>query len=105
MDIDDKPVPHEERVIKQQWIAVIVGFILFFMGGWISERWFGVIRYGIIGVCIPMLYLGISSIRNRVSIVRLRGNKEYSRGKRAVMLGTIFIVFGIGYIILAFVPI
>jgi hypothetical protein len=104
MDTDNQPVPNEEMVIKRQWIAVVAGFILFFIGGPVSERMFGVTRYGILGVCLPMLYLGISSILNRVSIIRLRGNKAYSRGKRAVVLGVIFIVFAVLYVILAFGP-
>ncbi len=104
MSIENKPAAHEEVVIKRQLIAVIAAFILFVFGGFISERLFGVTKYGVLGVCIPMLYLGGSSIKNRISIIRLRGNKAYSRDRRAVILGAGMIVLAILYLILVFLP-
>ena len=101
--MDSKPAAHEETIIKRQWIAVIAAFVLFAIGGFLSQRMFGELKYGILGVCIPMLYLGISSIRNRVSIIRLRGKKEYSRDQRAVVLGSFMIILAILYIVVAFV--
>jgi hypothetical protein len=101
--MDSKPAAHEETIIKRQWIAVIAAFVLFAIGGLLSQRMFGELKYGILGVCIPMLYLGISSIRNRVSIIRLRGKKEYSRDQRAVVLGSFMIILAILYIVVAFV--
>jgi hypothetical protein len=103
METDNKPTVQEEVVLKRQWIAVIAAFVLFFIGGYLSERIFGVTEYGILGVCLPMLYLGISSIRNRISIIRLRGKKDYSRDTRAVVLGTFMIVLSIAYLLMAFV--
>src|SRR5215213_1719450 len=100
--MDSKPAAHEETIIKRQWIAVIAAFVLFAIGGLLSQRMFGELKYGILGVCIPMLYLGISSIRNRVSIIRLRGKKEYSRDQRAVVLGSFMIILAILYIVVAF---
>src|SRR5687768_2430749 len=102
--MDSKTATHEATIIKRQWIAVIAAFVLFFAGGFLAERFLGDIKYGILGVCLPMLYLGISSIRNRISIVRLRGNKDYSRDQRAVALGGFMIVLSILYVALAFFP-
>ena len=102
--MDSKPATHEETIIKRQWMAVIAAFVLFFAGGFLAERFLGDIKYGILGVCLPMLYLGLSSIRNRISIVRLRGNKDYSRDQRAVVLGGFMIALSILYVVLAFFP-
>jgi hypothetical protein len=102
--MDNKSGVQEEIVIKRQWIAVIAAFVLFAVGGFLSQRMFGDTRYGVLGVCIPMLYLGISSIKNRVSIIRLRGKKEYSRDSRAVTLGTFMIILAILYVVFALFP-
>jgi hypothetical protein len=102
--MDHKPVTHEEAVIKRQWIAVVMAFVLFFAGILFAEQLFGDIKYGILGVCIPMLYLGASSIINRVSIIRLRGKKDYSRDQRAVTLGAFVIILAILYLVFAFAP-
>lgn len=102
--MDTKPVVHEEVVIKRQQIAVIAAFILFAIGSFISLRLFGVAKYGVLGVCIPMLYLGVSSIKNRISLVRLRGQKTYSRDTRAIVFGVIMIAFAIVYMVMVFAP-
>jgi hypothetical protein len=101
--MDNKPNAHEEMILKRQWIAVIAAFVLFAIGGFLSQRMFGVTEYGIFGVCIPMLYLGVSSIKNRISIIRLRGKKEYSRDQRAVTLGTFMIVLAVAYAVMVFI--
>lgn len=100
METNNQSAAQEERIIRRQWIAVIAGFVLFFIGGSISQRLFGVTEYGVVGVCLPLLYLGFSSIRNRISIIRLRGNKEHSRDRRAVILGTFMIVLAIAYLVM-----
>ena len=102
--MESKPASHEETIIRRQWIAVITGLVLFFVGGYLAERFLGDIKYGILGVCLPMLYLGLSSIRNRVSIIRLRGKKGYSRDQRAVALGGFMVALSILYVIMAFFP-
>ena len=102
METNNQSAAHEERILRRQWMAVIAGFVLFFISGSISQRLFGVTEYGIVGVCLPLLYLGISSIRNRISIIRLRGKKEYSRDQRAVILGTFMIVLAIAYMVMVF---
>lgn len=101
--MENRLAAHEDAVIRGQWIAVIAAFVLFFVGGFLSARIFGVTKYGALGVCLPMLYLGISSIKNRLSIIRFRGQKGYTRDKRAVTLGTIMLVLASAYTILVFV--
>jgi len=57
-----------------------------------------------LAVMIPNLYLGASSIKNRVSIMRLRGQKGYSRDTRAVIFGIIIVVVALGYFFILFNP-
>jgi hypothetical protein len=102
--MDNRLEAHEEVIIKRQWIAVVAAFILFFVGSFLSTRLFGVTKYGALGVCIPMLYLGISSIKNRLSIIRFRGQKGYTRDKRAMTLGIIMLALASAYTILVFMP-
>ena len=104
METINKPVINEEIVIRRQWIAFVAMFVLFFLAGLISVKVFGVIKYSVLGVCIPMLYLGTSSIKNRISIARLRGQKGYSRDTRAVVFGAIMLVMAIAYIVIVFTP-
>jgi hypothetical protein len=104
METINKPVINEEIVIRRQWIAFVALFVLFFLAGLISVKVFGVIKYSVLGVCIPMLYLGTSSIKNRISIARLRGQKGYSRDTRAVVFGAIMLVMAIAYIVIVFTP-
>ena len=65
---------------------------------------FGAARYSILAVMIPYLYLGASSIKNRVSIMRLRGQNGYSRDTRAVIFGIIMVVVALGYFFILFNP-
>ena len=104
MEAINKPEINEEIAVKRQWVAFIAAFVLFFVAGLISVKVFGVIKYSALGVCLPMLYLGISSIKNRISIARLRGQKGYSTGTRAVVFGILMIVFAIAYIVIIFTP-
>lgn len=100
--MDEKLETHEEGVIKRQWIAVIVGFLVFAISFFLSERMEGMNKYAVLGICLPMLYLGVSSIRNRLSIIRLRGKKGYSRDQRAVILGGFMTALAILYLVFAF---
>jgi hypothetical protein len=94
----------DEVVVKRQWIAFISCFILFLLASFISAKVFGVAKYSVLGMCIPMWYIGASSIKNRLSIVRLKGQAGYSKGTRAVILGVIMIVVATAYIIIMFTP-
>ena len=104
MEVNNLPKVNDEVVVKRQWIAFIAAFILFIFAGFISMKVFGVAKYSVLGLCIPMLYLGASSIKNRLSIARLRGQEGYSKGTRAVVFGIIMIVVAIAYIIIMFTP-
>jgi hypothetical protein len=102
--IDDAPKVDEKVIAKRQWTACIAAFILFSLACLISIKVFGVGKYSVLGLCIPLLYIGSSSIKNRLSIVRVRGQKGYSTGTRAVIIGAIMIVFAIAYVIIVFTP-
>ncbi len=104
MEINNKPVNNEEIIIKRQWVAFIATFVLFFPAVFISLSVFGIARYSILAVMIPMMYLGTSSIKNRVSIMRLRGQKGYSRDTRALIFGIITVVVALGYFFILFNP-
>jgi hypothetical protein len=104
MDTINKPEINEEIVVKRQWMAFIAAFVLFLVAGLISVKVFGVIKYSVLGICLPILYLGASSIKNRISIARLRGQKGNSRGTRAVVFGAVMIVFAIAYTVVVFTP-
>jgi hypothetical protein len=70
----------------------IAAFILFIPTGIITLYLFnGSLKYIFIPLCIPFLYIGISSIKNRVSILRLRGQKWPSRETSAVTFGWLLI--------------
>lgn len=103
-DMDRKLAAHEEVVIKRQQIAVIVGLVFLAIGGFLSAQLFGSAKYGILGVCIPMLYLGASSIKNRISLFRPRGRNAYSRDTRALVFGVVMIVLAIIYAVVIFLP-
>ena len=79
-------------------------FCYFFPAVFISLNVFGAARYSILAVMIPYLYLGASSIKNRVSIMRLRGQNGYSRDTRAVIFGIIMVVVALGYFFILFNP-
>jgi hypothetical protein len=104
MDSANKSAMNEAVVIKRQWIAFVAAFVLFALASFISVRVFGVAKYSILGLCLPMAYLGISSIKNRVSIARLRGQKGYSRDTRAVIFGVIMLVLATAYVVIVFTP-
>ena len=104
MDSANKPAINEAVVIKRQWIAFVAAFVLFVLASFISVKVFGVAKYSILGLCAPMAYLGISSIKHRVSIARLRGQKGYSRDTRAVVFGIIMLVLATAYVAVVFIP-
>ena len=63
-------------------------------------------KYGAIEIVLAQLFIGISSIKNQVSIMKIKGQKEKSRGKRAVVVGYIAILAAIiGVIVIFSLPI
>ncbi|HRQ41161.1 MAG TPA: PQQ-binding-like beta-propeller repeat protein [Chloroflexota bacterium] len=83
----------EEKVMRWQYGAVALMFVLFFPTAILSLYIFnGSIKYIFLPLSIPLLFIGVSSIKNQVSIFRSKGKKEPARGKNAVGIGILMIV-------------
>ena len=97
MKIDNEPPTEEDLVIRWQLIASFSSLILFALGIVISALLNGDLKYAILGITIPTIYVGISSIKNRVSIITFRGERRfmYSRGTRAIVMGAIVILWSL----------
>jgi hypothetical protein len=88
MEVNNIASGEEEIIVKRQWASVIAGLVFLVIVGLISRLAFGTFKYGLLGPCIPMLYLGVSSIKNRVSVLRLKGQRgKYSRDSSAIYVG------------------
>ena len=95
----------EKAIIKWQYGAFVIAVIIFISFGFISRSILHTtIRYAALTTILPMFYVAISSIKNRVSILRLKGQKEYSKDKQAVMFGAILLVVEIATFIFLLTP-
>ena len=95
----------EKRVLAWQYGVFFAMFILFVPITWLVLNTFnGSIRYVLLPLSIPVFYIGISSIKNRISILRLKGRKEPARGKQAVIFGFLLIGSGILQLLFVFIP-
>ena len=104
MESDNITSEEEKIVIKYQWIAFVATFVLFFVAILISMRIFGTMKYGMLTLSVPIFYIGLSSIKNRISVARLRGQKGYSRGTRAIIFGIVFLVGAVANIVIMLTP-
>lgn len=98
--------PKEEKVVLQwQYGALATVFVLSIPVTILVVNLFnGSIKYIFVIFSIPLLFIGISSIVYQVSILRPRGQKDPSRGTRAVILGAFMIVGGIFQLSVVFIP-
>ena len=88
MEANNTASVEEEIILKRQWASVIGGLVFLVIAGLISRQAFGTFKYGLLGPCIPMIYLGVSCIKNRFSVLRPKGQRgKYSRGSSAVYVG------------------
>lgn len=98
MDID------ERTIIKRQYAAFFIALIMFIP----SLLFFGTIfhnaKYGMIVPLVIMIYIGVSSVINRISIIRPKGRINHSTGKQAVIYGVITLAGLIANIIFLFTP-
>ena len=95
----------EKAVLAWQYRIFFAMFILFVpITLLIVNAFNGSMRYAFLPLSIPSFYIGISSIKNRVSIVRLRGRKEPARGRQAMFFGYLLIGAGIIQLLFVFVP-
>ena len=99
MEIDDIPkIGEEGNIAKRQWIAFIISIVIFPFAGFLTAYLFDIGRYLFLIVCLPLIYIGASSIKNRVSIFKFSGQSGYSRGVRALRIGLIIIALPLIYI-------
>lgn len=95
----------EEFIIKRQWTAVIAAFVFLAVAILISVQVFGTVKYGLLAPCIPMIYLGASSIKNRFSVLRAKGQKgKYSRGAYAIYMGVLILISVVIDIVVVLTP-
>jgi len=95
----------EKRVLAWQYGVFFAMFILFVpITLFVLNTFNGSIRYALLPLSIPIFYIGISSIKNRVSILRLKGRKEPARGKQAVIFGFLLTGSGIIQLLFVFIP-
>jgi formate-dependent nitrite reductase membrane component NrfD len=106
---DDPQTIEQKKIIKSQYIAMATAFVLFFVTAIFSILLFEgnfvkVIRMAITVGYSPVLFIGVSSIRNEISILRPKGEKQYSTGKRAVTMGVLLIASFLLNVVIAFSP-
>lgn len=94
----------EKIVIKRQYIAFFVGMILFIPSVLISTNIFHTSRYGMFAPITAMIYISISSMANRVSILSTRGRLEPSRDNQALIYGAILLAVAIFAVFAIFIP-
>jgi uncharacterized membrane protein len=101
MDIErksDNVLKVETRIIKWQYIMVFTAVLLLLLTWIISKQEFHTYKYAVLITNIPILFISISSITNRVSIIRLKGQKGYQKGTQAVIYGIILIIIEIAWV-------
>ena len=83
----------EKTIINWQNKAVIATILIFVVSAFLSRVVFhSTMRYAALLTILPMLYIAISSMKNRISIFRLKGQKEYARGQQAFLFGAILLL-------------
>jgi hypothetical protein len=102
----NRPSSEEDKILRWQYGAAALSFILFFPSGILSYSIFnGSIKGVFLPITIMQLFIGFSSIKNEVSILRPRGQREPARGKSAVVIGimmiaALFIVLVVAFVLL-----
>jgi hypothetical protein len=104
MQIDSGSESKEKTVTKKQYIAFAIGFVLFVPAVLLSLNIFGTPKYGELVPVAMIVYIGISSIVNRVSVLRIRGKREPSKGKQALTFGIILLGVAAFTLLTIFVP-
>src|SRR5215207_7407371 len=97
---------NEERtIISWQYRALIIAILIFIVSVVVLRSVFhGTTKYAMVLTILPMFYIAFSSMKHRVSILRLRGQKGYSRGQRALLLGTILLIVEVATLIFFLSP-
>ncbi len=96
--------PQEKKVIRWQYGALALTFVLFIPSVYSSIYLFnGSIKYVFLPLSIPLLFIGFSAIKNQVLFPNAKGSKEPIRGYRAVNIGRLFIVVLLGQLLIILV--
>lgn len=96
----------EAAVVRWQYIVFIAGFLLFFPATYVSIYMLHSESYIALEPGAMMIAIGISSMVNRVSILRPRGySKGYMTGKTAVWFGGLGLIAGVVSLLSSFLPI
>jgi hypothetical protein len=99
-----QPQTDEKTIIKQQYVLFFVALISFIPLILLSKSIFHTMKYGLLVPIAEIGYIGVSSIKYRVSIIRSKGSMKLSRERQAVMFGVIILVGAIADIIFILTP-
>jgi hypothetical protein len=107
---EDSQKSVEKEILRNQYIAVAVMFILFFASAVVAVLIFGNDTVKILRVIIHVagllqLFIGVSSIKNKVSIMRPKGKREHSTGRQAIIIGLLLILVFVIELLFVFSPI
>ena len=86
-----KPGDDEKRIVVFQYAALLAAILLFIPLSLLSLYLAKSIQWGLLMILPLHLFIGISSVRNQVSILTPRGRGGCSRGNQAVIFGKIMI--------------
>ena len=96
----------EKTIIKWQYGAFITALIIIIPLGILT--WFvfpSLLKYVVLTAILPMFYIAISSIKDRISIFRFkRMQNDYGRGAQAMIFGIIFLIVEIATFIFILSP-
>jgi len=82
----------EKRIILWQYAAFFVALLLFLPLSLLSLLLANSVKWGLLMILPFYMFIGISSVKNQVSIFRLKGQVNCSRCKDALIYGCIMIV-------------
>lgn len=110
MEPEDSRKVAEKAILRNQYMAIPVAFVLFFLSGIVSILIYGNDMVKILRIIFPVagllqLFIGVSSIRNKVSIMRPKGRREHSTGRQAVLIGVLLILVFVIELLFLYSPI
>jgi hypothetical protein len=95
----------EKRVMQWQSSVAVCMFVLFLPTAILSVYIFnGSFKPAILPILIGLFLIGVSSIRNQVSIARPKGQKEPTRGTSAIGIGLFLLVVAFIQFLFVFIP-
>jgi hypothetical protein len=86
-----KPKDDEKRIIIFQYAALLAAMLLFIPLSLLFLYLANSFKWGLLMILPLHLFIGISSVKNQVSILKPRGRGDYSRGNQAVTFGKLMI--------------